>query len=212
MQERQGVQIDISIVCPQCYFTFLLNIILSAFDAMFGQLFFVKQNNKVYTLPNKRPFFNYVDQILPIIDYLPTFKVPPVGKGISSPMSTGVGQVVNNGQNLVNVVKERTPRDQTYRDKGMQCILLFRHEILRIGVLPIAEQGCHTVCPSFEIPDHIVNCIHSNPTRKTNLHLLQNKNIKLNTFEERQKSLPVLLWVQKQMGRFNFFWGWDNTF
>ena len=28
--------LDISIVCPQCYFTFLLNIIWSAFDAMFG--------------------------------------------------------------------------------------------------------------------------------------------------------------------------------
>ena len=38
--------LDISIVCPQCYFTFLLNIILSAFDAMFGQLqFFLKQND-----------------------------------------------------------------------------------------------------------------------------------------------------------------------
>ena len=39
--------LDISIFCPQCYFTFLLNIILSAFDAMFGQLFFLKQNDKV---------------------------------------------------------------------------------------------------------------------------------------------------------------------
>ena len=62
--------LDISIVCPQCYFTFLLNIILSAFDAMFGQLFFLKQND--YRLRG-RSLTKYVDQVLPIIDYLPTY-------------------------------------------------------------------------------------------------------------------------------------------